>query len=96
MVMKKWWIFIICSFFVMVGVNHILAQEVTKQTEFKAVGPTEPERRPGREVGTIKVTFDLLPTTMSFDMPWTYCMLTENNIKFANFAAEIASVTEPI
>ena len=25
---------------------------------------------------------------MSFDLPWTYFMITENNIKFANYAAE--------
>jgi len=47
-----------------------------------------PVKQKPEEVGAIRVNFDLLPTAMSFDLPWTYCMVTENNIKFANLAAE--------
>jgi hypothetical protein len=82
MLNNKWWLSIIFSLIFSVTMNQVQAQK------FEAVGPTQPEKRPPREKGTIKVTFDLMPTTMSFDLPWTYCMVTENNIKFANFAAE--------
>jgi hypothetical protein len=88
MISIKWSLIITCCLFIIVNLNQVKAQEYVGSKKFEAVGPTQPEKRPGREVGTIKVTFDLLPTTMSFDMPWTYCMVTENNIKFANFAAE--------
>jgi hypothetical protein len=60
----------------------------TQAQKFEAVGPTHPVKQQSREVGAVKVTFDLIPTTMSFDLPWTYCMVTQNNLKFANFAAE--------
>jgi hypothetical protein len=82
MVIKKWWLMIACSLFLVLTMNQVQAQK------FEAVGPTHPVKQQPREVGAVKVTFDLLPTTMSFDLPWTYCMVTENNIKFANFAAE--------
>jgi len=79
---NKWASIIICSLLFIVAMNQVQAQK------FEAVGPTYPVRQQPREKGAVKVTFDLLPTTMSFDLPWTYCMVTENNIKFANFAAE--------
>lgn len=56
--------------------------------QFAAVGPAQPVRRPPHEQGTIKVTFDLLPTTMSYDLPTFFFMVTENGIKFTNFAVE--------
>ena len=57
--------------------------------EFAAVGPTRETRLPGdRLLGAVKVTFDLRPTTMSFDLPWHFCSVAENGLKFAHFAAE--------
>jgi len=71
-----------------VGVVHEIPVAAA-QSEFRAEGPTEPVRLGRREMrGAIKVTYDLLPTSMSFDLPWNYCMVMENGIKFSNFAAE--------
>jgi hypothetical protein len=58
------------------------------QSEFRAIGPTEPVKLPPRQKGAVKVTFDLVPTSMSFDLPAFPCMVTENNIKYSNFWAE--------
>ena len=66
----------------------ILAFHQVQAQKFEAIGPDYPVKQKPEEVGAVKVSFDLLPTTMSFDLPWTYCMVTENNIKFANLAAE--------
>ena len=63
-------------------------QSVIGQSKFSAIGPTEPVKRPPREEGTVRVTFDLLPTTMQYNLPTHFFMITENNIKFSNFAAE--------
>lgn len=39
--------------------------------EFAATGPAkETKLKPAQFPGAAKVTFDLLPTTMSFDLPW--------------------------
>lgn len=63
--------------------------ELSKGEEFSAVGPEkETKLRPEAFVGAVKVSFDLLPTTMSFDLPWHFCAVSENGIKFAHFAAE--------
>ena len=57
--------------------------------EFAATGPTEVGRlEPEKFLGAVKVTFDLHPTTMSFDLPWHFCSVAENGLKFAHFAAE--------
>jgi hypothetical protein len=57
--------------------------------KFAANGPTKPVRlKPSQFLGAITVSFDLLPTSMSFDLPWHYCTVSENGIKFASFAAE--------
>jgi len=58
--------------------------------KFAAVGPTEPPEKLERSQmrGAVKVTFDLLPTSMTFNLPWNYCMVSENGIKISNFAAE--------
>ena len=57
--------------------------------EFSAAGPKkETQLPPECFVGAVRVTFDLLPTTMSFDLPWHFCAVAENGIKFAHFAAE--------
>lgn len=60
----------------------------TAQSEFNAVGPAEPVKLPPREKAAVKVTFELLPTRMEFDLPAFPCMVTENNIKYSNFWAE--------
>ena len=57
--------------------------------EFAATGPVkETKLEPAQFLGAVKVTFDLLPTTMSFDLPWHFCSVSENGIKVAHFAAE--------
>ena len=57
--------------------------------EFAATGPAkETKLPPDKFLGAVKVTFDLLPTTMSFDLPWHFCSVSENGLKFAHFAAE--------
>ncbi|MHC4207167.1 MAG: hypothetical protein ACYSTT_21135, partial [Planctomycetota bacterium] len=63
------------------------AQDTSDRTEFKAFGPTEPIRL-GRSETAVKVTFDMLPTSMSFDLPAFPRLVTENGIKFSNFWAE--------
>jgi hypothetical protein len=79
---NQWWFIIICSLLIIVTMNQAQAQK------FEAVGPTYPLKQQPMEVGAVKVTFDLLPTTMSFDLPWTWFMVTENNLKIAHYAAE--------
>ena len=57
--------------------------------EFAATGPVkETTLPPAQFLGAVKVTFDLLPTTMSFDLPWHFCLVSENGLKVAHFAAE--------
>lgn len=58
------------------------------QSLFRAIGPTEPVRQPPGEKGGVRVAFDLLPVTMQYDFPTFFFMVTENGIKFTNFAAE--------
>lgn len=58
------------------------------ESAFRAEGPTEPVKLPPRQAGAVTVTFDLLPTTMSFDLPWTYFIVMPDGTKFCNFAAE--------
>ncbi len=42
--------------------------------DFAATGPAkEIKLPPAQFFGAVKVTFDLLPTTMSFDLPWHFC-----------------------
>lgn len=60
-----------------------------QSAKFAATGPAkETKLEPKKLLGAVKVTFDQLPTTMSFDLPWHFCAVTENGLKFANFAAE--------
>jgi hypothetical protein len=40
------------------------------------------------EVGAVRITFDLLPTSISYDLPWTFWMISENGFKFANLPCE--------
>ena len=60
------------------------ASSVTEMV-FKATGNTDPEHRPPeRKRGEVVVTFDLLPTHMSFNLPSFPCLVTENGISFYN------------
>lgn len=64
-------------------INSVAAQQ------FRATGPTSPTRLPKEKMtGAVRVEFDLVPTQMSFDLPWHFCTVAENGLKFANFAAE--------
>jgi hypothetical protein len=66
-----------------------LTANAAVQATFSATGPTkETKLLPDRFLGAVKVTFDLLPTTMSFDLPWHFCAVSENGLKIAHFAAE--------
>lgn len=57
--------------------------------DFRAEGPaTETRLAPTELLGAVRVSFDLHPISMSFDLPWHYCLVSENGIKFAHFAAE--------
>jgi hypothetical protein len=57
--------------------------------EFAASGPVkETQLPPEKHLGAVKVTFDLQPVTMSFDLPWHFCSVAENGLKFAHFAAQ--------
>lgn len=57
--------------------------------EFAATGPTKETKLPiDKFLGAVKVSFDLHPHTMSFDLPWHFCSVAENGLKFAHFAAE--------
>jgi len=57
--------------------------------KFEAKGPTRPVKFDRSQfTGAVTVTFDLLPTTMSFDLPWSYCMVNQNGTKFSTLAAE--------
>jgi hypothetical protein len=52
---------------------------------FKATGNTDPDHRsPKRMRGEVVVTFDQLPTKMSFNLPSFPCMVTENDISYYN------------
>jgi hypothetical protein len=82
MLKNKWWSIIIFCILISVNLNQAQAQK------FEAFGPTYPLKKQPAGVGAVKVSFDMLPTTMSFDLPWHYCMVSENGIKFAYFAAE--------
>ena len=57
--------------------------------EFKATGNTDPnhQARPHAQ-GDVVVTFDTMPTKMSFDLPCYPKMVTENGIQYTNGATE--------
>lgn len=74
---------------VVLGVGWLFSPVVClAQSEFSATGPIEPVKLPPQKKGAVKVTFDLVPTRMEFDLPSFPCMVTENNIKYSNFWAE--------
>lgn len=75
-------------FALLLGLTN-LAANGTQGADFAATGPTKETKLPPQKfLGAVTVTFDLLPTTMSFDLPWHFCSVTENGVKVAHFAAE--------
>jgi hypothetical protein len=70
------------------GLSLVMGQEKLI-TKFEAEGPTQPVKFDRSQFrGAVKVTFDLIPTTMSFDLPWTYAMVNQQGVKFSTLAAE--------
>ena len=71
------------GFFVLV--QAVIANGAT----FQATGPTSSSTQPGvDQVGVVTVSFSQVPTTLSFDVPWNYCRVTENGIKCMDSAPE--------
>jgi hypothetical protein len=69
--------------------TYAQGSEATVSGKFEAKGPTQPVKLERSQLkGAVQVSFDLLPTSMSFDLPWNYCMVAENGIKLSYFAAE--------
>ena len=67
------------------GKSENEAAVVETERIFKAEGNTDPDHRAERlKRGEVVVTFDLLPTRMSFNLPSFPCLVTENNISFYN------------
>jgi hypothetical protein len=59
------------------------------QTGLTATGPDRPTRlSPDAFLGAVTVRFAEVPYWLSFDLPWHFCMVTENGIKVCDFAAE--------
>lgn len=57
--------------------------------EFKADGNTDPDHKASpNEQGEVVVTFDTLPTQLSFDLPGHIKMISENGIPYTNGATE--------
>jgi hypothetical protein len=83
MIIKRFLKFIVCYLlFIAIG-NLAQAQK------FEAIGSRTPKQlSPDKFLGAVQVTFDLLPTTMSFDLPGHYCMVSENGIKFASLGPQ--------
>ncbi|MBL8808966.1 MAG: hypothetical protein JNM43_02215 [Planctomycetaceae bacterium] len=74
---------IVVSLMVMSAITTVNAQE------FEAKGPREEQRlQPDQFRGAVQVSFGLKPVSMSFDLPWHFCSVAENGLKFAHFAAE--------
>jgi hypothetical protein len=70
------------------GLSVVMGQE-NLSTKFEATGPTQPVKFDRSQFrGAVKVTFDLIPTTMSFDLPWTYAMVNQQGVRFSTLAAE--------
>jgi hypothetical protein len=60
-------------------------QETKPENVFKATGNTDSDHRAEpQNKGEVVVTFDLLPTKMSFNLPSFPCMVTENDIYYYN------------
>jgi hypothetical protein len=69
----------------LVSLCVLYSSGITHGFEFKAVGNTDPDlRTPKNKRGEVVITFDLLPTKMSFNLPSFPCLVTENNISYYN------------
>ncbi len=56
---------------------------------FIATGPNQPTKHdPEQFRGAVTVEFEMIPTTMSFDLPWTYAMVNQEGVRFSTLAAE--------
>jgi hypothetical protein len=65
--------------------QHTTTLKSQSERFFKAEGNTDPDHRaPSQKKGEVVVTFDLLPTKMSFNLPSFPCLVTENNISYYN------------
>lgn len=65
--------------------NNTPAAPVRPSEQFRADGNSDPDRRAARrKVGEVVVTFDLLPTSMSFNLPAYPFLVTENGIRYCN------------
>jgi len=61
----------------------------TQAQQFKAAGNTDPDHRPAPwKQGEVVVTFDTMPTRVSFDLPGHIKLITENGIPYTNGATE--------
>src|SRR5210317_1537236 len=70
------------------SLTAVMGQE-NSGAKFEAIGPTHPVKFDRTQFrGAVKVTFDLIPTTMSFDLPWTYAMVNQQGVRFSTLAAE--------
>ena len=69
-------------------INIVAIFSLAQAQKFEATGPTSPVKlNPENFIGAVKVTFNQLPTSLSFDLPSHFCMVSENGIKFSNFCA---------
>jgi hypothetical protein len=68
---------------------------VVRAAEFKATGNTDPnhQARPYAQ-GEVVVTFDTMPTRVSFDLPGHIKLITENGIPYTNGATETYITSE--
>ncbi|MDP6525604.1 MAG: hypothetical protein QGH15_15420 [Kiritimatiellia bacterium] len=74
-----------------------LGQSPALAARFEATGNTDETHRPApHKQGEVVVTFDALPTRMSFDLPGHIKMYTENGIPYINGAAETYITSEGI
>ncbi len=62
----------------------LVSFSVDASSKFQAIGPTEKIKQKPRLKEAVKVTFDLLPTEMHFDLPCYVHSVTENGIKYIN------------
>jgi len=71
--------------FLVIGIFYFLMNSFLFSQTFEAEGNIDPEHRaPSEKRGEVVVTFDLLPTKMSFNLPSFPCLVTENNISYYN------------
>jgi len=63
--------------------------------KFQAIGNTDPNHQPPpHKQGEVVVTFDTMPTKVSFDLPGHIKLITENGIPYTNGATETYITSE--